>query len=163
MISAVDTHILLDILIPDAPAQETSQQLLDTALQQGDLVICEIVHAELAAYFPSVQELTRFLTETGIRILPSEPAALARAGQAWANHMKRRRAGVSCPACGRTQKLFCQHCGATIQARQHLLSDFLVGAHAEIQADRLLTRDRGYYRAYFPKLLLLEPTSKPAG
>jgi hypothetical protein len=29
MITAVDTNIFLDILIPDAPAMETSQRLLD--------------------------------------------------------------------------------------------------------------------------------------
>jgi len=46
MITAVDTNILLDILIPDAPAQDTSQQLLDAALEQGGLVISEIVYIE---------------------------------------------------------------------------------------------------------------------
>ena len=33
MITAVDTNILLDILIPDAPEGETSQRSLETALQ----------------------------------------------------------------------------------------------------------------------------------
>jgi hypothetical protein len=108
MITAVDTNILLDILIPDAPAQETSQPLLDAALQQGGLVIKEVVYAELAAYFPSPQELARFLTETGIRLLSSEPSAMVRAGQAWTDYLRRRRAGVSCPSCGRAQKLSCQ-------------------------------------------------------
>ena len=42
--------------------------------------------------------------------------------------------------------------------RQHLVPDFIIAAHAETQADRLVATDRGYLRQWFPNLRLLQPT-----
>jgi predicted nucleic acid-binding protein len=38
-----------------------------------------------------------------------------------------------------------------------LIPDFLIAAHASVQADRLAALDRGYLRTYFPDLRILSP------
>lgn len=60
-------------------------------------------------------------------------AALA-AGSAWREH--RRRGG----------------------GRNRIIADCLIGGHALVQADRLLARDRGFYRSNFEGLTVLDPS-----
>lgn len=157
MISALDTNILLDLLIPQASHQQAAKQLLDEAHRQGALIICEGVYAELGSQFDNPQELDGFLQETGIRLEPSAPATLQKAGEAWRRYTRRRGTSLTCAECGRTGEVSCPQCGAPLRTRQHVLMDFLIGSHASLQADCLVTRDRGYYRTYFPTLRLKGP------
>ncbi|MCH7577335.1 MAG: type II toxin-antitoxin system VapC family toxin [Chloroflexi bacterium] len=153
MISAVDTNILLDVLIPDAPHGDESEHALAEALRAGAVLISDPVYAELAVHFAEQERLERFLADTGLRLESSNADALYRAGRAWSEYI-RRRPSLTCPQCGATPDLHCDKCGASIQPRQHVVADFIIGAHALVQADQLLTRDRGYYATYFPELTL---------
>jgi len=155
MITAVDTNILLDILIPGAQHGDSSEKALLRSLEHGAVIICEAVYAELAAHFPSQEELDKFLAETGIRLQSSNQKVLYLAGKIWRKFIQNRTDSLICPSCGSSQTHSCQSCGTRFSFRQHVMADFLVGAHALVEADCLLSRDRGYFRTYFPQLKVI--------
>jgi len=155
VISAVDTNVLLDVLVPDAVHGEGSEGRLVAALSVGSLVISEAACAELSAHFDEAEDVDRFIGDTGIHLVPSSLEALHRAGAAWRAYARRRPPSLVCPQCGTAQAVRCAQCDASVQVRQHVVADFMIGAHALVHADRLITRDRGYYSRYFPDLELV--------
>lgn len=154
MITAVDTNILLDILIPESKFCLESKQLLDNATQKGLIVINEVVYAELSSQFESQQDLDCFLGDTGIRLIPTGKKALYLAGEMWKEYSARKKKGFQCPKCGGFQEVLCKECGSRISNRQHIISDFIIGAHALLQSNVFITRDRGFYKDYFKDLAI---------
>ena len=144
MITAVDTSVLIDVLIEDPQHGDSSEAALRRAAAEGKLVICDVVYAELAGAFNERARLDAFLDGVGIERDLMAADSLFVAGVAWRAYV-RNRGSVKCPSCG-----------TGLAWRQHLVSDFFIGAHARIRADRLLTRDRGFYRTYFSELVLME-------
>ena len=71
MITAVDTNIFLDILIPDENHYFNSKKLLDEHVERGQLIISEIVYAKLASLFSS--EKIELFEMNRIDITPSMP------------------------------------------------------------------------------------------
>jgi len=115
----------------------------------------EIVYAELAVHFPTADMLQQFLRETGIALVASTPAALEEAAVRWKRYIKNKRRTIEGPKCGHPAQCSCLQCGESLQFRQRILADFLIGGQALIQADGLLTRDRGFYHTYFEELRLV--------
>jgi predicted nucleic acid-binding protein len=53
MITAVDTNVLLDLLIPGSSAMDSAVDQLERASGEGKLILSEVVYAELATHFPT--------------------------------------------------------------------------------------------------------------
>ena len=154
MISAIDTNILLDILIPDKRYAESSKSLIEKFKEKGRLQICEIVYSELASQFPLSEELELFLQDTGINLQHSNRKSLSIAGERWKKYAAGKSKSLQCVICGRKLSIECPQCSNIISCRQHFISDFIIGANALAHADLLLSRDRGYYKTYFKDLVV---------
>jgi len=159
--TAVDTNVLFDLLLDDPDFGKAAQGALAGALRAGPVVVCPVVYAELAAHFGDSRELGGFLRDLGIRVEDFGLEALDTAAEAWRTYAGNRGEAIRCARCGHEFALRCPGCDDPVVWRQHLIADFLVGGHAQCRADALLTRDRGYFRKYFPKLRLMVPEQAP--
>ncbi len=158
MTVAVDTNILFDVLLADPAHCDASLAALKSAAARGPTVICAVVYAELEAHFETPAEAERFLDDMGIVVDGCfDHAALHAAARAWAEYARARRGGIRCPRCGSSASVTCPGCGEYLSWRQHALPDFLVAGHALARGAQLLTRDRGFYRNYFPGLQITAP------
>ena len=132
MITALDSSVLIDVLVDDAVHAEASEEALRRARQEGALILCETVLAEITPVLPE-GDVEKLLSDWEISFVPSTLASALLAGELFRQFL--RRGGK----------------------KGRVLADFLVGAHAQQCAQRLLTRDRGYYRDYFKTLKIWNP------
>jgi len=127
VITAVDTSVLIAITKgePDALAWT---DLLAAAQADGDLVVCDVVAAEFYALLMDRAKFDQAFAGLGITFSPTSLETAQLAGRLFRQY---RRLGGP---------------------REHLVPDFLIGAHAQEQADRIAAIDRGYLSHYFPRL-----------
>jgi predicted nucleic acid-binding protein len=132
---AVDSSVLIDVLANDPIHAARSMDKLQLAMERGEVVICDAVLAEIAAQIEPEDEIVDALEEIGIQYSAINQQAAARAG-----FMLRRYRGRG-------------------GGRGRVVADFLVGAHAMLQCDALITRDAGFYRDYFKGLKIINPAA----
>lgn len=130
MISAVDASVLVAIARPESTA-DAWLKIVHGCRAEGEVVMCEVAAAETFALIDDEVAFRRLVSGLGIRFDGVNLQAAVLAGRVFRAY--RLRGGP----------------------RTHLIPDFVIAAHALVQADRLLTSDRGFTRSYFPKLRLL--------
>lgn len=134
MRTAVDTNILSALWSSEPLASQVAAQLAE-AHAQGGVVICAPVYVELLAH-PSASQrfVDEFLADTGIAVeFEIEENVWRLAGKSFVAYAQRRRRSAGGSA-------------------KRLLVDFVVAAHAQLRADRLMTLDAARYRRDFPQL-----------
>lgn len=129
----VDSNVILDLLTDDPRWGQWSADQIEDCAERGPLLINQFVYAEISVDFERIEDLDSVVPiELFLRAeLPWEAAFLA----AKCHRAYRRRGG----------------------ARTTTLPDFFVGARAAVLGLRLLTRDAGRYRTYFPTVNLIAP------
>jgi hypothetical protein len=130
---AVDTSVLIDVLTDDPQHGEASLSKLQGAMESDDVVVCDVVLAEVATLVEPVDELLDTIAELGLTYSPITAQAAVRAGVMY----RRFRARGGGP--------------------ERIAADFLVGAHALLAGATLITRDRGFFRDYFKGLRIICP------
>ena len=128
----VDANVLLDVLTNDPAWTEWSRDALARGEAEG-LAINPIIFAEIAPAFRSQEEIVPLFAAVPLQKLPLPYAAAWPAAKAFVEY--RRRGGV----------------------RTAPLPDFFIGAHAQVEGLRLLTRDAARFRTYFPEVALICP------
>ena len=130
----MDANVLLDVLIPDPVWEAWSSHALAEAADSSVLVINPVIYAEVSIGFDRIEDLEAALPDPLRREeLPWDAAFLA--GKAFLQY---RRSGGE---------------------KRSPLPNFFIGAHAAVRRYRLLTRDARRYRASFPTVELIAPST----
>ena len=137
MRTAIDTNVI-SALWSGEPTARKMAALLGEARSMGGVVVCAAVYAELLAHPNASQSFVdTFLAGTGVSVdFDCGEDVWREAARGFGQYASRRRSSKGTEP-------------------RRLLADFIVGAHATIKADRLLTLDPTRYRHDFATLAIV--------
>lgn len=131
---AVDSSVLIDFFKgQDSVTADAAIESLRHALRAGPVVVCDVVLAEVCTSLKNGGDVLADIEEIGITYVPTEARSAMRAGE--------------------MQRRYRQRGGP----RERTVPDFLIGAHALLQCQGLITRDAGFFRDYFKGLKVIVP------
>nr|CAD6408868.1 PIN domain-containing protein [Rhizobium sp. Q54] len=133
----VDTNVLVDIAVRDPVWLEWSRRALARLAGRVPLAINPVISAEFSVRYRDMSEIETLLL----------PEDFRREGLPWAAAF----------AAGAAFGLYRKAGGA----RERVLPDLLIGAHALVRGYSILTRDPQGYRRYFPEVPLITPEIHP--
>ena len=142
---AVDSNILIDFIGNDSAAADSADEALRRSLRSGPVVVCDVVLAELVTGLGNGAMVMEALEELGIDFSGLEQRSAVRAGEMQRRYRERRA----------TEQ---RRSGAPLSSPPRVVADFLIGAHALLQCQGLITRDAGFFRDYFKGLKVIVPT-----
>lgn len=128
-----DTSVLIDVVRDDPIWGLRARLALDAASANDDVVINDVIYAELSTRYPTIEAFEATLSSVPLKHRPMPRRALFLAAKAF--QLYRQRGG----------------------AKTSVLPDFFIGAHAAVTGAALLTRDPARVAAYFPTVMLLSP------
>lgn len=128
-----DTNVWVDMLKRDPQWMEWSVQQLLAARSAKRLVINPVIFAEMTPMFESLDEQRRFIGASAARLMPLSDETAWHASRAYAAYK------------------------ASDGKKTGVVADFFIGAQAAVEGWQLLTRDKGRYKTYFPKIKLICP------
>jgi predicted nucleic acid-binding protein len=131
---AVDSSVIVELLA-DTEHADASEAALRDALAQGPVVVCDVVVSEICSVLRDGDQAMQALEDMGISYSPVEQKSALRAGE--------------------MQRRFRTKTGERTRSAQ----DFIVGAHALLQCNALITHDAGFFRDYFKGLKVIVPSA----
>ncbi len=129
---AIDSSVMIDLLA-DGPDADMAESCLRQCLSVGPVVVCEVVLAEICTALRDGSDALAAMEDMSVRFSPMEAKSALRAGEMQRRYRQRGGGGA------------------------RTIPDFLVGAHALLQCDGLITRDASFFREYFKGLKLIVP------
>jgi predicted nucleic acid-binding protein len=134
MITAIDTNILIDILAGTPQQFTDASEAVRKLRQQGRILVPIVCYAELASRFTNETKLKDFIDLLDATTLPLTPEAAYLAGTFFRRYLQRG------------------------DSRKRIIADFLIAAQAQVNADRILTKDKRFFGTTFPKLKTVAPS-----